>query len=180
MPILVTIPKGELYDEINDSFITVDKDIELMMEHNLIAVSRWEMKYHRPYLTESQKTNEEILYYFECMTITKGIEPYLYKCIPKSELIRIDEYIRDPMSGTTVRMPKNGKKETLSSELIYYYMFKLNIPKECENWHLNRLTKLLEVFSVKDGDNSKMSRSERIARNQAINARNKAKYHTKG
>ena len=182
MPILINVPKGEIYDEASNEFFEIPEDVSLLMEHNLIAVSRWEMKYHKPYLTEKPKSKEETTYYLQCMTITKCVDPKIFNCIPNDELLRIKDYISDPMSGTTINQVNTGSanREVLSSELIYYYMFKLGIPKECENWHLNRLTKLLEVFGVKDGDKKKLSRSEQMARNSAINARNKARYHTKG
>ena len=185
MPIVVTVPKSEVYDEENDIFYEIKNEVTLVMEHNLIAISRWESKFHKPYLTKDTKTNEEILYYLECMTITKGVESYVYRCIPKSELLRITEYINDPMTGTTVRespyAKKQGKEEIQSAELLYYYMFKLGIPKECENWHLNRLMTLMKVYGAKDEKpDGKASRSELIARNRAINARNRSKYHSKG
>lgn len=184
MPIVITVPKCEVYDEENDIFYEINDEVSLVMEHNLIAISRWESKYHKPYLTKETKSNEEILYYLECMTLTKGIKSYIYKCIPKSELQRITEYINDPMTGTKIRESpynKQMKEETQSSELLYYYMFKLGIPKECENWHLNRLMTLMRVYGVKEEKpDGKMSRSELIARNKAINARNRAKFHTKG
>lgn len=185
MPIVIKIPKCEVYDEENDKFIEVNNEVTLVMEHNLIAISRWESKYHKPYLTKDTKTNEEILYYLECMTLTKGIEPYIYKCIPKSELVRISNYIDDPMTGTKIRESsydkKSVKEEIQSAELLYYYMFKLGIPKECENWHLNRLMTLMKVYGVKEEKpDGKLSRSEMIARNKAINARNRAKFKSKG
>jgi hypothetical protein len=62
-------------------------------------------------------------------------------------------------------------------------MFKLGIPKECEKWHINRLIKLIEIYGVKDESpdkKNKASYSEMVARNKAINERNKARFHTKG
>ena len=185
MSIVVKVPKCEVYDEENEKILEVTEDISLVMEHNLIAISRWESKFHKPYFKEEEKTTEEASYYLECMTLNKGVENYIFKCIPRSELLRITEYINDPMTGTIIkkRDEKNQKKEILSSELLYYYMFKLGIPKECENWHLNRLLTLLDVFGVKDdtGNNkNKASYSEMVARNKAINERNKARFRSKG
>lgn len=182
MPITIRIPKGELYDEANNRFIEVKEDVELVMEHSLLAISKWESHFHKPYFLKTNKTNEEIEYYLYCMTITKNTKMEYYKLIPKEEIERINNYINDPMTGTSIKTySKNqGKEETQSAELIYYYMFKFNIPKECEKWHFNRLSTLLNVFGVKDAPKDKMSRSELIARNKAINAKNRARFHTKG
>lgn len=182
MPLTVTIPKGELYNEKTESFIENNEDVELIMEHSLLAISKWESHFHKPYFKDEKKSLEEIEYYLKCMTITKNVRSDLYKLIPQDELQRINNYINDPMSGTTIRnhAKDKGKKEILSAELIYYYMFKLNIPKECEKWHFNRLSTLLNVFGIKDGSDNKMSRSEMLARNKAINAKNRARFNTKG
>jgi hypothetical protein len=119
------------------------------------------------------------------MTINKDIPDEVYYCIGAEEMKEVNDYINDVMSATTVKMhntKKPMKKQVLTSELLYYYMFKLGIPKECEKWHINRLIKLIEIFGANEstGDDKKMSRSELAARNKAINARNKAKFHTKG
>lgn len=183
MPIVITVPKCEYFDEENEKFIEVSNEMTLVMEHNLVAISRWESKFHKPYLTKEDKTNEEAAYYLECMTITKNVPSYIFRCLSKSELQKIRDYIDDPMTGTKIRespYKKPGKEEILSAELLYYYMFKLGIPKECENWHLNRLLTLMRIYGIKEEKPDKMSRAEMIARNKAINARNRAKYHTKG
>ncbi len=183
MPIAITVPAGEVFDEVNEKFIEIPTDKTLYMEYSLLAISKWESKFHKPYLTEEPKSNEETLYFLECMTTNYDVEPYVFKCIPNDEMKRIQDYIKDPMTGTTVKDPptkKPLKPEVQSAELIYYYMFKLGIPKECEKWHFNKLTTLMRVFGVKDQQPDKLSRSEMIARNKAINARNRAKFHTKG
>lgn len=183
MPIIVKVPKGEVFDEAEEKFHELDRDVTIVMEYSLLAISKWESKFHKPYLTKDTKTEEEALYFLRCMTINKDVPDIAYQLIPKEELINIRDYINDPMTGTTIKDPPkraSQREEVQSAELLYYYMFKLNIPKECERWHLNRLTTLFRVFGVKDAPKEKLSRSEMIARNKAINAKNRARFNTKG
>ena len=187
MPIVIKVPKQELYDEVKREFITLDKDWELVIEHSLVSISKWESKWHKPYPYINEGlgplTLEESNDYIRCMTINKDVPTIVYNCLSADDVTRIGEYINDPMSATTINVPRGRetKKEILTSELLYYYIFKLGIPKECEKWHINRLIKLMEIYGIKDGsENNKMSRSELIARNKAINAKNRAKFHSKG
>lgn len=186
MPILIKVRKQELYDENKKEFIDIEKDYDLILEHSLVSISKWESKWHKPYpyINEGmQMTIEESNDYIRCMTINKEVPDIVYYAITPDLLKKINDYINDPMTATKVRMPSNGKKEkqVLTSELLYYFMFKLGIPKECEKWHINRLLKLIEIYAAKEGgESNKMSRSELIARNKAINAKNKARFHTKG
>ena len=188
MPISIEIKKQELYDEEKKEFFELDQDYKLVLEHSLVSISKWESKWHKPfpYINENmQLTPEQSYDYIKQMTMNKDVPDIVYKCINNEHLKIIADYINDTMSATTVRMPPSKtsiKKEILTSELLYYYMFKFGIPKDCEKWHINRLIKLMEVYGAKEGkdETNKMSRSELIARNKAINARNRAKYHTKG
>ena len=186
MPLIINIPKQELYDDEKKEFIQIDKEFELILEHSLVSISKWESKWHKPYpyINENMvMTPEQSSSYIKCMTINKDVPDYVFNCINAQNISDINEYINNPMTATTVKIKNkiNNKKQVLTSELLYYYMFKLGIPKDCEKWHINRLIKLMEVYGANDssGDN-KMSRSELIARNKAINARNRAKFHTKG
>ena len=189
MPLTIRIEQRELYDEKKKEFIELPKDYNLVLEHSLVSISKWESKFHipYPYINEDSEpmTPEQSNYYIKCMTINKDIPDEVYYCISTEDVGKINDYINDTMSATTVKIhntKKPQKKQILTSELLYYYMFKLGIPKDCEKWHINRLIKLIEVFGANEdsGDNKKLSRSELAARNKAINARNRAKYHTKG
>jgi hypothetical protein len=59
-------------------------------------------------------------------------------------------------------------------------MVGLQIPLECEKWHLNRLMKLIEVCSANQTPPKKMGKEEIMSRNKALNAARRAKYNTKG
>lgn len=186
MPLTIKINKQELYDEANGKFIDMKNDYELVLEHSLISISKWEAKWHKLYFDDkTEKTRAEIFDYIRCMNITKqDIPEYVYNALTTDDINKIAKYIEDPSTATklpNIYSDNNSRPEKLSSELIYYYMFKLNIPKECEKWHINRLLVLIEIFGIKDGkDTKKLSRAELIARNKAINEKNRARFHSKG
>ena len=73
------------------------------------------------------------------------------------------------MSATKIKVDPNGpqSRETITSELIYYWMISMNIPVQFEHWHLNRLITLIRVFNLKNAPKKKMSAKERRELNRA-------------
>ena len=85
------------------------------------------------------------------------------------------------MTATKIkRVGKGPKGETITAELIYYWMVTLNIPFECQKWHLNRLITLVEICSIKNQPQKKMSKGEILRQNRELNAARRAKYKTRG
>ena len=74
----------------------------------------------------------------------------------------------------------SGKKQIITSELIYYWMTALNIPFECQRWHLNRLMTLIEVAGIKNQPAKKMSKKDIAAQNRSLNAARRAKMNSRG
>ena len=70
--------------------------------------------------------------------------------------------------------------DTLTSEVLYYYMITLGIPFECEKWHLNKLFSLMEVCSTKMQPNKKLSKSQIWKRNAKLNAARRRAANSKG
>jgi len=177
----LTIPKGEWFDESKQEFISIKNEVTLALEHSLVSLSKWESKWKKPFLSIDEKTKEEKIDYIRCMTLTQNVDPKIYYCIPSFELRKIDEYINDPMTATTFNENnKNGGKEIITSEIIYYWMTIYNIPFECQKWHLSRLITLVRVCAIKSAPEKKMSTKEVMARNKALNKARRAKYKTKG
>lgn len=179
----IFIPANELYDSSINEFITV-KQQTISLEHSLVSISKWESKWHKPYLDKYyKKTREEAIDYIRCMTLTQNVDPKVYYCIPKSEIDRITEYISDPMTATWFSNEENLKgrsRQIITSEIIYYWMVTFQIPFECQKWHLNRLITLIKVCDEKNKKQKKMSRNEQYARQNKLNAARKAKSHSRG
>ena len=186
MSLKIEIAAVSLYNEKTERFIEV-KPTTLTLEHSLIAISKWESKYHIPFLKEDEKTPEQIEYYFKCMTINQNVDPNVYKGITAQQQKEILDYIKDPMTATWFgddnNKPGKGrgrKQEVITSELIYYWMVALQIPSEYEKWHLNRLLTLIQVCNSYNQPPKKMSKNEMIRSNDAINAARRAAMRTRG
>lgn len=182
MPITITIPAGQLYSESENRFYKVE-ETTVELEHSLVALSKWESKWHKPFLTKDQKTRAEVIDYFRCMCLTPSIEPLVFNAIKDREFVRIMKYIDDPMTATTIThhsSTKRGNTGTVTSELIYYWMGEYNISKECEWWHINRLFKLIEITSVKRQPEKKMSKRDIAAQNKSLNAMRRARHGSRG
>lgn len=177
----ITIPAMELFDEKTQEFVSVP-ETELELEHSLISLSKWESKWCKPFLSKEEKTIEETLDYIKCMTLTPDVDPTIYNYLSQNNIEQINKYIEAPMTATTFRPdPRNkANREIVTAELIYYWMVGLNIPFECQDWHLNRLLTLIRVCSVKNQPAKKMSRREVMSQNAALNAQRKAMLGTKG
>lgn len=179
----INVPKGEYYDDDKQEFIQV-KAQALTMEHSLISISKWEAIWKKPFLDEKPKTIEEILSYYQCMTITPNVDPVIYQVLSQANIEKINDYIKDNRSATTFYQNSHqpgGKKETLTSELIYFYMAANSIPSDYEKWHLSRLIALLRICSIKNNPKQKkMSKNAVRRQNQSLNAARRAKYNTNG
>jgi hypothetical protein len=177
----ITVRKDEYYDENLKEFF-FPESFELQLEHSLVSLSKWESKFKKPFLSNTEPTEEETAYYIYCMVLTPGFEYEHLTSLSIENFQTINDYINDPMTATTFhdqdRAPRS--RETITSELIYYWMTVFNIPKEFENWHLNRLFTLIKVCNLKNAKPKKMSRSEILARNRALNEERLKKYGTTG
>lgn len=180
----IEIPKSVVaFDEKTSRFIW-SKPVTLRLEHSLVSVSKWEAKYHKPFLSREKKSAAEIVEYIKCMTITQGVDDSVYNRLTQKNIEQVMNYIDDPMTATTItRSPgeENRSNGTFTTnETLYYAMFSYNIPKECEKWHLNRLITLIEVFNEKSKPQKKRSKRDAILEQRALNEARLAAWHTKG
>lgn len=181
MPLTINVPGREFFDSSTNEFIEF-KGAKLTLEHSLISVSKWESKWHKPYLSRENKTQEEAIDYVRCMTLNGPVDPMVYRALTKQNIEEIAEYIQDPMTATTIKRDnKRPSREIITNELIYYWMTALNIPFDpCQKWHLARLMTLIEVCSIKSTPPKKMSHTAAMKQQHALNAARLAKYHTTG
>ena len=176
------VPGIEVWDETKECFIST-KDCTLQLEHSLVSLSKWEAKWCKAFLSEFvEKTEEEAIDYIRCMTINHVPDEVYYTLTPE-HMTMISEYINSPMTATTFseqqkRGPKN--RDVITSELIYYWMVALQIPFECQKWHLNRLLTLIQVCNIKNQPPKKMKRADILSRNASLNAARRARMGTKG
>lgn len=177
----ITIPAAEYYDEAKQEFI-YKKEQTLQLEHSLVSLAKWESKWKKAFLSNRDKTYEETLDYIKCMTITQNVNPEVYYRLTNKNLQQINDYISDPMTATYFSEDSTSKKsrETVTAELVYYWMITLNIPPEYQKWHLNRLLALIRVCEMKNSPPKKMSKREIMNRNAALNAARRKRLNTRG
>ena len=178
----IYIKGREEFDQIKQKFFEV-KGTYLSLEHSLVSISKWESKWHKPFISKEPKTREEIIDYIKCMTLTQNVDPYVYTLLSEDNIKEINDYIANPMTATWFNEEKNtGKKnsEQITSELIYYWMVALNINWEAKKWHLNRLLTLIRICNIKNQPPKKMSKHEAMSRNAKLNAERKRKLGTSG
>lgn len=177
----IHIPANKLFNSAMNEFITI-KEQDVQMEHSLVSISKWEQKYHKPFLATKDKTSEEMAYYLECMCMTPNVDPLTFRYMPNNLIDEINEYITDPMTATTFSDTKKGNDGSfLTNEIIYWQMITLGIPVEFQKWHLNRLLTLIKVCSIKNNpDKKKMSQSEIMKSNRELNRARRAAMHSKG
>lgn len=176
----IVVPEFELYDEETNSF-NIIPTTTLQLEHSLVSISKWESKWHKAFMSKQPKTNEEVNDYIKCMTITQNVNPLVYSGLTRENVNAITEYIDDPYTATVInRKETSGSREIVTAELIYYWMVALNIPLECQKWHLNRLITFIEVCSIKNKPPKKMSQKAIANQNRSLNNSRRSKHNSRG
>ena len=170
----------EGFDEATEKFVGMEF-FELELEHSLVSLSKWEMFFEKPFLSNEKKTPEETLYYIKCMELTGGVPDEIWSKLTEANVEEINAYINAKMSGTTIFEPKNnGRSETISAELIYYWMSALQIDWQAQNWHLNRLMTLIRIANIKNQPQKKMSARETAQRMAELNQKRLAENGGQG
>lgn len=177
----ITIPAVEEWDELKQEFVT-SKEQTLQLEHSLVSLSKWESKWCKAFLTKNEKSTEETIDYIKCMTLTQNVDSEVYNYLTNGNIAQVNNYIEAPMTATYFTDDKSAKpsREQITAELIYYWMIALNVPFECQKWHLNRLLTLIKVCNVKNQTPKKRSGKEIMGRNAALNAARKKQLNTRG
>lgn len=170
----------ELYDSSTNTFYEI-KGQTIALEHSLVSISKWESKWHKPYLANNNKTYEETLDYIRMMTLTKNVDPRLYYLLSKDNIEKINKYIEDPMTATWFSKTNDNRpmRRIITSELIYYWMIALGIPMECQKWHLNRLLTLIRVCNA-ENQPKKMGRRQEANQRAALNRARRNAHGSRG
>ena len=177
----IVVPGAELWDEKKQEFVSTG-DVSLQLEHSLLSISKWESKWHTPFLVKKNKTREELLDYIRCMTITPNVDPITYLCLTEDNVKQIRDYIDDPMTATTFSKDEHSKpsREVTTSEVIYYWMVSHNIQFECQKWHISRLLTLIRVCNVKNAPPKRRSKRDIASQYAALNAARRKQLNTRG
>lgn len=179
----IRIGEKEHFNDETERFVLMG-GTEIQLEHSLVSLSKWESEWEKPFLSSNDKTTEETIGYIRAMTLTPNVPPEIYEELTPKNLEDINQYMAAKMSATWFRETPGGKpnREIVTAEIIYYWMTSLQIPFECQTWHLNRLFTLIKVHNQKNAPNKKSTRSQAdiIAERNRLNAERKAAHNTKG
>lgn len=176
----ISVPETEQWDEAKEEFVYT-KPMTLQLEHSLVSVSKWESRWHKPFLSKQEKTTEELNDYVKCMTLTQNVPEEVFSCLSAENIMQIEKYIENPMTATT--FPKEtvqGGRTIVTAEIIYYWMVTFGIPFECQKWHLNRLLTLIQVCERKNRPPKKQSQRSIMERNAVLNAQRRKRLGSRG
>lgn len=179
--LVITLNEESFNSDTNEFVIAGSLNVTL--EHSLVSLSKWEALWKKPFLDKNQNTDEEILSYLECMVVGNVPDKNWISFLTTEDVVKIKAYIEDDQTATT--FPNKGSSqsrvtETITSELVYYWMISQGIPFTCETWHLQRLITLINVCLAKNQKPKKMSQADAARRHHQINEANKLKYGTRG
>lgn len=180
----IVIPGTDGWDEVNERFVKAQPAQTLSLEHSLVSLAKWESKWNVPFLEKKPpKTYEQTIDYIRCMTLTQNVDPSVYDRLSDENISEIQAYIEAPMTAAWFSddgTPNKPSREKTTADLIYYWMIALNIPFECQKWHLNRLLTLIRICGIKNQPPKKLKGRSLMNQNRALNAARRKQHNTKG
>lgn len=188
----INLPEMEYCVEDENGMLLMKSEAQtFLLEHSLYTISKWESKFHKSFISTKNKTPEEMEYYIRCMIVKPvydtpdDIDAFSIRRIlnDNNNYKRISDFLEDRMSATYFREDPNKPKnnETITSELIYYWLVKMETPVELlEHWHINRMLTLIEVFSRKDSPKKNRSMASIMRDNNALNEARRKALNTRG
>ena len=177
MPCDIFIPKQDLWDDTRGEFIPIGEDTTLTLEHSLVSLSKWESRWHKPFLSPEEKTKEEMYDYFRCMILNEKFDDNIVYAFTPADIKKVENYMEESQTATTFPEEKSTEpqsNELMTSELIYYYLGQMQCPFiPTESWHLSRILTLIRVASFKNKPEKKLGKKEALQQCEDINERNK-------
>lgn len=178
----ITVPLTEGFDEATSKFV-VAESFDLELEHSLASLSKWESREEKVFLSKEDKTPDELFRYVEDMTITPDVPPEVFTRLSPDNVEAINRYINAAHTATTFREmgQQRPNREIITAEIMYYWMVSLQIPFECQYWHLNRLITLVRVCNEKNKPKGKQKFNRSAAAQRAeMNRARMAQHGTTG
>lgn len=174
----------EMWDEAANfgagAFVTTPS-VVLTFEHSLLSLSKWEQIHEVPFLGEKPKSQEQTLSYILCMCLTKEVPSDIFSRFAQAHYQQIQDYVGRSMTATTFHnLPRTGRREVITAELIRYWMISLGIPIQFEERHLAELFTIIKVFDAKNSKQKKKPREQVLAEQRELNARRRAELGTTG
>jgi len=116
----ITIPGKELFDEATSHFITTE-GTTIELEHSLAALSKWESKHEKPFLSGKEKTSDEFWDYILFMVITPGVNSEILSRMSKANFDSINDYVNSKETATTFSLlpQRKGRSEIVTAEVIF-------------------------------------------------------------
>jgi hypothetical protein len=84
--LLIETPERDLFNEATNEFLVIKRQT-IQLEHSLVSLSKWESKWCKPFLAKGDKSDEEVLDYIRCMTITQNVNPKVYSCLTNASCL---------------------------------------------------------------------------------------------
>ena len=178
----ITVGYTESFDDGKQEFVDVGGFV-VQLEHSLVSLSKWESLHEKAFLGKDKKSGEEVLSYVECMLLTPDPPADFLNQLSEANLEQINAYIEAKKSATwfsEVPGAPARTQETVTSELVYYWMTVANIPWEAQHWHLNRLFTLIRICNVKNAKPKKQSRASMAQQRRDLNEQRKQQLGTRG
>lgn len=173
----IVIKSKEYFNEKTNTFEYTTGGL-LLLEHSLSSLYDWESKWKKPFMSKTPKTNDELIDYIKIMTLNKSdINDDIYKFLTMENIRQISYYMEDTMTATTIKDSLSPSRKIVTAEVIYSWMTTLNIPFECQYWHLNRLLMLIRVCNEMQKPPKKMSKADTMRQNTALNKARRARKH---
>lgn len=103
-----------------------------------------------------------MLDYFADMILSRKVDPDIVYRLTPEQLDELTNYINSSQTASSIPKEKStGIQETMTAELIYYWMIELGIPFEPTNtWHLSQCLMLVEMTAFKKSPPKKRKASE--------------------
>lgn len=177
----IQVPMIEGFNEETQEFVP-SETFTLDLEHSLVSLSKWESFFCKPFLSASEHTPEETLWYIKAMVLTPDVPSQVFENLSNENVLEIKKYMQAKMTATWFSDRDNRKSSTeiITAEIIYYWMVAHKIPFECQYWHLNRLITLVRVCNQKNAPDKPMSKAAIAQRNRELNAQRRAALGTAG